>query len=57
MGVKYAKAMGAEVTVFSHSPEKREDALAMGATHFVAKAGEKDFKHLAKTFDLILNTV
>jgi uncharacterized zinc-type alcohol dehydrogenase-like protein len=57
MGVKYAKAMGAEVTVFSHSPEKREDALAMGATHFVAKAGAEDFKKLAKSFDLILNTV
>lgn len=57
MGVKYAKAMGAEVTVFSHSPEKREDALAMGATHFVAKASKEDFKRLAKNFDLILNTV
>ena len=57
MGVKYAKAMGAEVTVFSHSPEKREDALSMGATHFVAKAGAEDFKKLAKSFDLILNTV
>jgi len=57
MGVKYAKAMGAEVTVFSHSPEKREDALAMGATHFVAKASKEDFKKLAKNFDLILNTV
>jgi uncharacterized zinc-type alcohol dehydrogenase-like protein len=49
--------MGAEVTVFSHSPEKRDDALNMGATHFVAKAGPEDFKKLAKTFDLILNTV
>jgi uncharacterized zinc-type alcohol dehydrogenase-like protein len=57
MGVKYAKARGAEVTVFSHSPEKRDDALSMGATHFVAKAGPEDFKKLAKTFDLILNTV
>jgi uncharacterized zinc-type alcohol dehydrogenase-like protein len=29
MGVKFAVAMGAEVTVLSHSPAKKDDALAM----------------------------
>jgi uncharacterized zinc-type alcohol dehydrogenase-like protein len=36
MGVKFAVAMGADVTVLSHSPHKKDDALAMGAHHFVA---------------------
>jgi uncharacterized zinc-type alcohol dehydrogenase-like protein len=34
MGVKFAAAMGAEVTVLSHSQSKRDDALKMGASAF-----------------------
>ena len=57
MGVKFAVAMGAEVTVLSHSPAKKEDALAMGAHHFVSTKDPESLTSLAKTFDLILNTV
>ena len=57
MGVKFAVAMGAEVTVLSHSPSKQADAIAMGAHHFVSTKDEKNLTTLAKTFDLILNTV
>jgi len=57
MGVKFAVAMGAEVTVLSHSPAKKDDALAMGAHHFVATNDENVFKEHAKEFDVILNTV
>ena len=35
MGVKFAVAMGAEVTVLSHSANKESDARTMGAHHFV----------------------
>jgi len=49
--------MGAEVTVLSHSPAKKDDALAMGAHHFVATNDENVFKEHAKEFDVILNTV
>jgi uncharacterized zinc-type alcohol dehydrogenase-like protein len=57
MGVKLAKAMGAHVTVLSHSPGKRADALALGADDFIA-TGEKDaFKANAKRFDFILDTI
>lgn len=57
MGVKFAVAMGADVTVFSHSPSKEADAKAMGAHHFVSTK-EADFhKKYIKHFDLILNTV
>jgi uncharacterized zinc-type alcohol dehydrogenase-like protein len=57
MGVKFAVAMGAEVTVLSHSPSKEKDALAMGAHHFVSTKDEKDFVDLEKKFDVILNTI
>ena len=57
MGVKFAVAMGAEVTVLSHSPAKKEDALAMGAHHFVSTKDPESLTSLVKTFDLILNTV
>ena len=57
MGVKFAVAMGAEVTVLSHSPAKKEDALAMGAHHFVSTKDPESLTSLARTFDLILNTV
>ena len=57
MGVKFAAAMGAEVTVFSHSSEKEADAKRMGATHFVVTKDPAVFKPLKDSFDLILNTV
>ncbi len=57
MGVKLAKAMGAEVTVLSTSPSKRDDALALGATHFAATSDKSTFKELAGRFDFILDTV
>jgi len=57
MGVKFAVAMGAEVTVLSHSPSKRDDALAMGAHHFISTNDLANLAPLAKSFDLILNTV
>ena len=57
MGVKFAVAMGAEVTVLSHSPSKQSDALAMGAHSFVSTKDPSNLKPLVKNFDLILNTV
>lgn len=57
MGVKFAKALGAEVTVFSHSPNKESDALSMGADKFVVTKDISVLKPLSRSFDLILNTV
>jgi alcohol dehydrogenase (NADP+) len=57
MGVKFAHALGAHVTVLSHSAAKRDDALAMGADEFIVVTGEQDLKPLARSFDLILNTI
>jgi uncharacterized zinc-type alcohol dehydrogenase-like protein len=57
MGVKFAAALGADVTVLSHSPKKEKDALAMGAHHFVDTSNLDNFAKHAGTFDVILNTV
>ena len=57
MGVKFAAAMGAEVTVLSHSAKKRDDALKMGAKNFVVVKSKEDLQQYKRHFDLILNTV
>ena len=57
MGVKFAAALGAEVTVLSHSPAKEADARKMGAQHFVTTNNEDWHEPLRKSFDLVLNTV
>ncbi|CAB4566893.1 MAG: alcohol dehydrogenase catalytic domain-containing protein [Actinobacteria bacterium] len=57
MGVKFASAMGAHVTVLSHSPNKKTDAMAMGANDFVATNDSENLKPYEKKFDLILNTI
>lgn len=57
MGVKIAKAMGAVVTVLSHSAGKREAALALGADDFVDTGDPEAFRRNAKRFDFILDTV
>lgn len=57
MGVKIAAALGAEVTVLSHSDKKREDALQMGAHNFVVAKDPKNLQKYASYFDLIINTV
>ena len=57
MGVKIAHAMGADVTVLSHSMKKADDAKRLGADHFYATSDEATFVKLKGSFDLIINTV
>ena len=57
MGVKLAAAMGAEVTMLSHSPSKEKDAKRLGAHHFVLTTDEAQIKKVAGSFDFILDTV
>jgi uncharacterized zinc-type alcohol dehydrogenase-like protein len=57
MGVKFAHALGAEVTVLSHSPNKEADARNLGADHFVVTSDPARLKSVRRKFDLILNTV
>lgn len=57
MGVKIARAMGADVTILSHSKNKEQDALSLGAHHFICTENEGVFTQHANKFDLIINTV
>lgn len=57
MGVKIAKAMGAHVTMISHSASKQADAERLGADDFLFSKEEDAFKKNAKRFDFILDTV
>ena len=57
MAVKLAHAFGAHVTVLSHSPNKREDALRLGANEFIATRDESAFGENAGRFDFIFDTV
>jgi uncharacterized zinc-type alcohol dehydrogenase-like protein len=57
MGLKFAHALGAHTTVFSHSPSKESDAKAMGADDFVVTKDITALKPIYKSFDLILNTI
>jgi uncharacterized zinc-type alcohol dehydrogenase-like protein len=57
MGLKFAKAIGAKVTVLSHSPSKKDDATRLGADDFVVLDSPEAFKANSETFDFILDTV
>src|SRR5215204_2382631 len=51
MGVKFAVAFGAEVTVLSTSPSKHDDAKKLGAHHFVLTTDEEQVKNVQGHFD------
>ncbi len=57
MGVKFAVAFGAEVTVISTSPSKEADAKRLGAAHFLLSTDKEAMKKHASHFDVILDTV
>lgn len=57
MGVKLAVAMGAEVTMLSHSPSKEQDAKRLGAHRFVLTSDAEQVKSVTGYFDFILDTV
>ena len=52
MGVKIAHAMGAEVTLISHSPGKEEDARRLGADNFILSSDAKAMKAARNSLDL-----
>ena len=57
MGVKFAKAFGASVVLFTTSPNKTADALRLGADEVVISKNPSEFKKHANTFNFILDTV
>ena len=57
MAVKFARAFGAHVVLFTTSPGKTADGLRLGAHEVVVSRDEAEMLKRAATFDFILNTV
>ncbi|WP_221031507.1 NAD(P)-dependent alcohol dehydrogenase [Actomonas aquatica] len=57
MGVKFARAFGAHVVVFTTSPSKKEDALRLGAHEVILSKDPEQMKAHAGTFNFILDCV
>ena len=57
MGVKFAHALGAHVVVFTTSPNKKEDALRLGADEVVVSRNADEMQKHAGSFDFILDAV
>jgi uncharacterized zinc-type alcohol dehydrogenase-like protein len=57
MGVKFARAFGAHVTLFTTSERKRADALRLGAHEVILSNDSQAMAKVASSFDFILDTV
>lgn len=57
MAIKLAKGLGAEVTLFSRTPDKIQDAKDLGADTVVISTDENQMTAVAGEFDLIIDTV
>lgn len=57
MGVKFARAFGAHVVVFTTSPGKKEDALRIGAHEVIVSTNPEEMQQHAGSFDFILDTI
>jgi uncharacterized zinc-type alcohol dehydrogenase-like protein len=57
MAVKFAHAFGAHVAVFTTSPNKKEDALRLGADEVVVSRNANEMQKHTGSFDFILDAV
>lgn len=57
MAIKLAKGLGAEVTLFSRTPDKEKDALDLGADAVIISTDDKQMQSVAGKFDVIIDTV
>jgi uncharacterized zinc-type alcohol dehydrogenase-like protein len=57
MGVKFAHALGAHVALFTTSPNKKEDALRLGADEVILSKNADEMARHAGSFDFILDCV
>lgn len=57
MGVKFAKALGAEVTIFTRSENKVAEAKKQGADHVIISTDKEQMKAAANAFDFLLDTI
>ncbi|MCF6131871.1 NAD(P)-dependent alcohol dehydrogenase [Flavobacterium wongokense] len=57
MAIKLAKGLGAEVTLFSRSPDKTKDAKDLGADYVVITTDDTQMTSVQGKFDVIIDTV
>jgi alcohol dehydrogenase (NADP+) len=57
MAIQFAKALGAELSLFSRSTDKINDALSLGADAVIISTDAQQMQSVSGTFDLILDTV
>ncbi|WP_312974245.1 NAD(P)-dependent alcohol dehydrogenase [Atlantibacter sp.] len=57
MALKLANGLGAEVTLFTRSPGKEEDARRLGAHHVIISTDPSHMEQVKNQFDLIIDTV
>ncbi len=57
MGIKFAKAMGAEVTLFTRSASKAEEGRRQGADHVIVSTDDAQMQAAAGHFDFLLDTI
>lgn len=57
MALKFARALGAEATLFTRSPGKEDDARRLGADHVVLSTDAAQMAAVKGSFDLIVDTV
>jgi alcohol dehydrogenase (NADP+) len=57
MGVKIAHALGAHVVVFTTTPNKKDDALRLGADEVVISRDANQMQKHVESFDFILDAV
>ena len=57
MGLKLAKAFGADVSLFTRTPGKEQEARRLGADHVVLSTDKKQMAAVAGRFDFIIDTV
>ena len=57
MGVKFAKALGAEVTMITTSPGKGDDARLLGADHVLISTDKAAMRGATRSFDFLLDTI
>ncbi len=57
LALQFARVFGADVTAFSTSPAKEEEARSLGAHHFLNSRDSRAMRDVAGTFDFLLTTV
>ncbi|MCG8433954.1 MAG: NAD(P)-dependent alcohol dehydrogenase [Gammaproteobacteria bacterium] len=57
LAIQFARALGADVSALSSTPEKEQEARDLGAYHFIDTNNGAQMKRAGRSFDFVLNTV